>query len=92
MKWWKDKPPPLPLVEGETLNLKALSPWLTGTLKACVGKLDRTDLDPGQCEQVQSLYNALSGESYTILTKGLFGEYGAPVEYIKALPPNPKRK
>lgn len=90
--FWRDKPPPIPLVEGATLNLGVLSPRLAATLKACVGKLDRSDFDPGESEQVQTLYDALSGGSCTVLTKGLFGDYGAPVEYIKVLPPNPKRK
>jgi hypothetical protein len=92
MKWRRDKPPPVPLIEGETLNLKALSPKLAATLKTCLGKLDRSDFDPVEMEQVQALYDVLGGASYTIVVKGLFGDYGAPVEYIKAIPPNPKRK
>lgn len=91
--WWRrDKPPPVPLIEGDTLNLKALSPRLEATLKTCLGKLDRSEFDPVELEQVQALYDALGGVSYTIVVKGLFSGYGAPVDVIKAIPPNPKRK
>lgn len=90
--WRRNKPPPVPLIDGQTLNLGALAPRLAGTLKACLGKLDRSALDPVELEQVQALYDALSGEGYTIVTKGMFSDYGPPVEYIRATPANPKRK
>lgn len=92
MLWRRDKPAPLALIEGETLNLKALSPSVSGILKACLGKLDPETLEHGDREQIQLIFKALQGPVYTLYTKGMFTEYGAQVERIKAQKPNPKRK
>ena len=89
---WPRLPPRVPLVKGQTVNLEALSPKVAEALKACLGKLDRQGLDALESEQVQRLYEALSGEVCTVVTKGMFSEYGPPVEWIKVMPPNPKRK
>lgn len=90
--FWRNKPPPIPSILGETISLGSLSPRLTGMIKACIGKLEPEGLDHREREQLQKLYDALPGVSYTLFAKGLYNDYGAPVEYIKALPPNPKRK
>lgn len=90
--FWRPKPPKPPANTGEQLNLNGLSPVLAGMLKACLGKLDVTDLDDGDRARVLQIYNALDGPCYTLYTKGMFSDYGAPVERIKAKPPNPKRK
>jgi hypothetical protein len=86
---WPVKPV---LIEGDTVNLKALTPRLAAIIKTCLGKLDRTVLEPLEAEQIQSLYAALSGEDWALVVKGRIGDYGPPIEYILALPPSPKRK
>lgn len=89
---WRKKPPPIPLIYCESVSLDVLSPRLAGIIKACLGKLEPAGLDQKEREQLQALYDALPGVSYTLFAKGLYSDYGAPVEYIRAVPPNPKRK
>lgn len=86
------RPKRVPLIEDGKLNLAVLSPELTAIIKACIGKLDREGFGELELEQTQVLYNELPGEPYQILTKGKFDSYGAPIELMKALPPNKKRK
>lgn len=88
---WKRKPK-LPLITDDALDFKALSPELAGILKAIIGKLDRENLGQVEREQIAALYEKLPGQEYTLLSKGMFDGYGAPVEKIKALPPDKRRK
>jgi hypothetical protein len=92
LPWKRSKAPRLPLVEGDKLNLSVLSPRVAAMIKACIGKLDKAALDHGEQGQIDQLYSALPGEPHILVTRGMFGEYGPPVEHIKALPPDPRRK
>lgn len=88
--WLRPSPPPL--IVGDRLDLNALSPDLAAILKAMLGKLDREDLGLLERAQVKALYEKLEGPTYRLVTKGMFDGYGAPIEHIKALPPDPRRK
>lgn len=92
MQWPWAKPPPPPLIEGDRIDLKALSPQLAGILKTCLGKLDLEGLGEVEQGQVIALYDKLEGVEYKLVTKGMFDAYGAPIDHIKAIPPNLKRK
>jgi hypothetical protein len=88
--WLRPSPPPL--IIGDKLDFNALSPELAAILKAIIGKLDREDLGDLERAQVKALYQKLDGPTYRIVTRGMFDTYGAPVEHIKGLPPDPRRK
>ena len=95
MAWWDNKPPTLPppsLIDGDSLNLKVLSPGVAGILKSLLGKLDPSALEKWEREQIETIHKALEGESYTLTSRGMFTEYGPTIERIKAKPPNSKRK
>ncbi|MNC24944.1 hypothetical protein D3C75_730160 [compost metagenome] len=91
MPWWKPKPSPGP--QGGALpNLNDLPPRLAAILKTFIGKLDLSDLDAKERDAVIRLYNALPGVAYTLIAKGMFNDYGAPIERIKAIRPDTRRK
>lgn len=82
----------VPLIEDNKLDLSVLSPHLITIIKACIGKLDREDFGTTELEQTETLFKELPGEPCQILTKGKFDNYGGPIEKLKVLPPNHKRK
>lgn len=90
--WLRPSPPPL--IKGDQLDIKALSPEFAAILKAFIGKLDREGLGELERAQVKALYDKLEiqGPAYQLVSKGMFDGYGPPLEKIKALRPNPRRK
>lgn len=92
LKDFFNRPPKLPLIDGDALNLKVLSPQLAAVIKTYLGKLDKEHLGLVEREQLQTLYARLEGAEYTIVVKGHHGGYGPPIDQIKPIPPNPKRK
>ena len=92
MQWPFKGKTALPLVEGDNLNLKVLSPTLAAIIRTYLGKLDKSNLSALECQQIEQMFNTLPPSQYRLVSKGLFDEYGAPIEKIKALPPDPRRK
>ena len=90
--WRRNPTSPPPLIDGDSLNLKALSPQLAGILKTLLGTLDPTTLGRVERGQIETIYHALKGETYTLFGSGMFTDYGPSIEKIRARPPNLKRK
>lgn len=86
------RPPRRPLITGDQLDIKALSPELAAILKAFIGKLDREGLGELERAQVKTLYDKLEAPPYQLVSKGMFDGYGPPLEKIKAIAPDPRRK
>lgn len=88
--WSRDKT--VPLLEDNKLNLNVLSPKLVSVIKSCIGKLERDDFSLEELKQSEEIVKLIPGEPCQLFGKGLFDHYGAPIEKLKALPPNKKRK
>ncbi|MHC8399022.1 hypothetical protein ACYZTX_05895 [Pseudomonas sp. MDT1-17] len=90
---------PKPLYLDDLFAADKLEPGTITVMRTLIGKWLPENFDDRTTEQIHALYKALSeheaghkaGEPY-VLGKGMFSDWGAPIEQLKVVPANPKRK
>ncbi|WP_414919860.1 hypothetical protein [Pseudomonas sp. IT-P218] len=86
---------PKPLYLDDLIAADKLEPGTITVMRALIGKWLPENFDDRTREQLHAIYKALgeqeTGQPY-LLSKGMFSDWGPPIEQLKVVPANPKRK